>query len=50
MLQITKDKVKTCHKIIKTTRDKRPQVELTKYNEIFNPSGDVSSKKSRFHY
>jgi len=29
-----------------TNRDKRPQVKLTKYNDIFNPSGDVSSKKS----
>jgi len=33
-----------------TNRDKRPQVQLTNYNDIFNPSGDVSSKKSRFHY
>ena len=45
MLQITKDKVKTCHKILMTSRDKRPQVKLKEYNDIFNPSADLSCKK-----
>jgi len=31
-------------------RDKRPQVKLKKNNDIFNPSGDLSCKKSWFHY
>jgi hypothetical protein len=44
-LQITKDKVKTCHKILTTNCDKHPQVELTKYNNMLNP-GDLSCKTS----